>query len=80
MQKKIVRTMVGIRNRDSCREHFNRPKILLLQSQYLLFISGNVDYVRLKSEIHGFNTKNKSNLHPPPSKLTVFQRGPITLE
>jgi len=23
-----------------------------------------------------FTTKNKSNLHLPPSKLTVFQRGP----
>jgi hypothetical protein len=35
----------------------------------------NIDYFRLNSEIHGFNTKNKSNLHLPPSKLTVFWRG-----
>jgi len=26
--------MVGIRNRDSCREYFKRLKILPLQSQY----------------------------------------------
>jgi hypothetical protein len=80
MQKRIIRIMVGIRNRDSCREHFKRLKILPLQSQYLLllllFVADNGDYFRLNSEIHSFNTKNKSNLHPPPSKLAVLQRGP----
>jgi hypothetical protein len=80
MQKRIISIMVGIRNRDSCREYFKRLKILPLQSQYLLplllFVAGNGDYFRLNSEIHSFNTKNKLNLHPPLSKLTVFQRGP----
>jgi hypothetical protein len=79
MQKKIVKIMVGVRNRDSCREYFNRLKILPLQSQYLsllLFVAKNIDHFRLNSEIHGFNTKNKSNLHLLPSKLTIFQRGP----
>jgi len=72
--------MVGIRNRDSCKEYFKKMKILPLQSQYLLplllFVADNGEYFRLNSEIRSFNTKNKSNLHPPPSKLTVFQRGP----
>jgi hypothetical protein len=80
MQKKMIRIMVGVRNRDSCREYFKRLKILPLQSEYLLplllFVPENIDYYSLNLEIHGFNTKNKSNLHLPPSKLTVFQRGP----
>jgi hypothetical protein len=42
----------------------------------LLFVAGNIDYFRLNSEIHGFNTKNKYNVHLPPTKLTIFQRGP----
>ena len=70
---------MGIRNRDSCRKYFKRLKILPLKAQYLsllLFVAGNVDYFRLNSDIHGSNTKNKSNLHLLPSKLTVFQRGP----
>jgi hypothetical protein len=79
MQKRIVRIMVRIRYRDSCREYFKRLKILPLQSRYLLslllFVAENIDYFRLNSEILGFNTKNKSNLHLPASKLTVFQRG-----
>ena len=62
MQKRIVRIMVGVSNRDSCREYFKRLKILPLQPQYLLpllpFVTENVDYFRLNSEIHGFNTKN----------------------
>jgi hypothetical protein len=72
--------MVGIRNRDSCREYFKRLKILPLQFQYLLsllhFVAANGDYFRSNSEIHSFNTKNKLNLHRPLPKLTVFQRGP----
>ena len=75
----MIKIMMGIRNRDSCREYFKRLKILPLQSQYLLslllFMAGNVDYFRLNSDIHGFNTKNKSDLHLLPSKSTVFQRG-----
>jgi len=79
MQKRIIRIMVGIRNRDSCREYCKRVKILLLQSQYLLplllFVGDNGEYFRSNSEIHSFNTKNKLNLLPQLSKLTVFQRG-----
>jgi hypothetical protein len=77
----MIRIMVEVRNRDSCREYFKGLKILPLQSQYLLplllFVAENIDYFRLNSEIHGFNTKNKSNLHLPPSKLTVFQGTPL---
>jgi len=80
MQKKFVRIMVGVRNRDSCREYFKRLKIQPPQSQYLLslllFVAENIDYFRLNLEIHGFNIKNKSNLHLPPSNLTAFQSGP----
>jgi len=39
-------------------------------------VAENTDYLKLNWEIHGFNTKNRSNLHLPPSKLTVFQSGP----
>ena len=60
MQKKAVRIMIGIRNRDSCREHFRRLKILPVQSQYLLslllFVAENTDYFRINSEIHSFWT------------------------
>jgi hypothetical protein len=76
MQKRIIMIMVEVRNRFSCTEYFKRLKILLLQSQYLLscllFVADNGYYFRSNSEIHSFNTKNKLNLHPPLSKLTVL--------
>jgi len=37
LQKRIIRIIVGIRVRDSCREHFKKLKILPLQSQYIAF-------------------------------------------
>jgi len=64
-QKKIIRIMMGKRNRDSCRKYFERLKILPLQSQYLLslllFVAEHIDYFRFNSEIHGFNTISKYN-------------------
>jgi hypothetical protein len=79
-QKRIIRIIVGIRGRDSCREHFNKLKILPLQSQYilslLLFVVDNGIYYRVNSEIHNINTRNKLSLHLPISNLSVYQKGP----
>jgi hypothetical protein len=45
LQKRITRIMVGIRDRESCREYFIKLRILPLQSQYtyslLLFVINN---------------------------------------
>jgi len=79
LQKRIIRIIVGIRGRDSCREHFKNLKILPLQSQYiyslLLFVINNGDYFRVNSEVHNINTRNKSNLHLPTSNLSVYKKG-----
>jgi len=79
LQKRIIRIIVGVRDRDSCREHFKNLKILPLQSQYilslLLFVIDNGDYFKLNSETHNINTRNKSNLHLPISNLSVYQKG-----
>ena len=48
LQKRAIRIIVGLRSRDSCREHFKKLKILPLQSQYirsiLLFVIRNRNY------------------------------------
>jgi hypothetical protein len=79
LQKRIIRIIVGIRGRDSCRENFKNLKILPLQSQYilslLLFVIDNGDYFKVNSEIHNISTRNKSNLHLPISNLSVYQKG-----
>jgi len=56
LKKRIIRIIVGIRGRDSCREHFKKLKILPLQPQYVLallvFVVDNWDYFRVNSEMH----------------------------
>jgi hypothetical protein len=54
LQKRIIRIMVGIRDRESCREYFGELKILALQSQYiyslLLFVINNKHHFKVNSE------------------------------
>jgi len=53
LQKRIIRIIVGIRGRDSCREQFKKLKILPLQIQYilslLLFVIDNGNYFKVHS-------------------------------
>jgi len=79
LQRRIIRIVVGISSRDSCREHFKKLKILPLQSQYilslLLFVIDNGDYFKVNSEIHNINTRTKSNVHRQISNLSAYQKG-----
>jgi len=69
-----------MRGRDSCREHFQKFKILPLQSQLYyhscFFVVDNGDYFKVNSEMHNSYTMNKLNLHLPISNLSVYQQGP----
>jgi hypothetical protein len=79
LQKRIIRSMVGIRDRGSYREYFRKLKILPLQSQYicllLLFVINNRQHFKINSEIHNINTRNNLDLHYPQSHLSVYQKG-----
>jgi hypothetical protein len=61
LQKKSIRIMVGIRDRESCREYFRKLKVLPLQSQYiyllLLFVINNRQHFKINSDIHNINTR-----------------------
>ena len=73
--------MTKSRSRDSCRQLFKRLEILPLQSPYifsvllLLFVVKNKDLYTTNQEIHNITTRLNTNLHPPVSNLTVFQKG-----
>jgi hypothetical protein len=79
LQKRIIRIMVGIRDRESCREYFRKLKILPLQSQYiyllLLFVINNKKHFKINSDIHNINTRNNLDLHYPQFHLSVYQKG-----
>jgi len=78
-QNKSYTIITGLRPRDSCRGLFKKLKVLLLQSQYLLslsfFIVNIKNIFHVNSEIHGFNTRQNSNLHQPQANLSLYQRG-----
>ena len=79
LQKRIIRIILGIRGRDSRREHFKKLKILPLQSQcilsVLLFVINNSDYFKVNSQMRNISTRTKSNLHQPIFNLSVYQKG-----
>ena len=79
MQKRIVRIMMGYRNRVSCRSLFKRLEILPFTSQYILslmlFVVKNKHFFILNSENHTKSTRQLNNLYHPITNLTVYQRG-----
>ena len=58
---------------ETCTIVFNKGVL----SNFRVTWSKCMSWYSKTSEIHSFNTKNKLNIHPPLSKLTVFQRGPF---
>jgi hypothetical protein len=79
IQKKIIRIIAGCRSRGSCRDIFKNLKILPLSSQYilslLLFVVNNKDKLKLNSDVHSINTRQKYNFHQPSSNLSLYQKG-----
>ena len=60
LQKRIIRIIVGIKGRDSCREYFKKLKILPLQCQYILSLLLFVKYI---TSILGLN-RTSINQYP----------------
>ena len=60
LQKRIIRTMMNINNRVSCRELFKKLNILPLQSQYILslvlFVVKNINEFKHNFDVHSINT------------------------
>jgi hypothetical protein len=78
LQKGIIRIMVGIRDRDLCREYFRELKVLPLQPQYIYslssFMINNKHHFKVNYEIHNINTRTKSDLHYLWSHLSVYEK------
>jgi hypothetical protein len=79
MQERVIRILMGISYRESCRELLKELKILTLLSQYifslLLFAVHNRGYFASNSVYHNINTRQKNDLHLPYVSLTVYQKG-----
>ena len=79
IQKRIIRIIANSNYRTSCCDLFTKLNILPLQSQYILslamFVVGNFEEFPTNTDILSFNTRQKSHLHPPSTRMTKFQKG-----
>ena len=79
MQKRVIRILMGLGYRKSCRESFKELKILTLSSQYtfslLLFVVNNRGCFVSNNEYHNINTRQKNDLHMPQVSLAMYQKG-----
>jgi hypothetical protein len=79
MQKRIIRIMIGCKNRVSCRNPSRRLEILPFASQYILllklFVVKNKNLFNLNSENHNKSTRQFNNFYQPITNLTIHQRG-----
>lgn len=72
-QKKVIRCIVGLNNRNSCKESFINLKIMTLPSMYvycnLMYVRENIDNFSKHYQSHDYNTRNKHNLVTPSIRL-----------
>jgi hypothetical protein len=83
LQKRVIRIIIGAKNRDSCQELFKRLKILTLRSQYIFsvvsFIIDNRDDYICNYDVHKRNTRQGSDLHQPSTSLSLYQKSIINM-
>jgi hypothetical protein len=79
LQKKIIRIMMGINPRSTCKPFFKNLTILTVPSQYILslmkFLVHNLEYFTFNSIIHTKFTRNRTCLHVLQTNLSLCQAG-----
>jgi hypothetical protein len=76
--KNILRSMLGISARTSCRKWFKKLEILPIPSLYIyslmMFLVDNLHYFQTNSSVYDINTRYKNQLHIPSVRLSAIQR------
>nr|CAH7761994.1 unnamed protein product [Callosobruchus chinensis] len=79
-QKRIIRSIAGASSRTSCRQLFQKYKVLTVPCIYmlelLLYVKKNVSSFPKNSDFHKYNTRNCSALTVPAHKLTIYEKSP----
>jgi hypothetical protein len=79
IRKKVVRIMMGLKKKDSCRDSFKEMKILPLCSQYIYslmqYIVNNIHLFTRNTEVHNIDTRQNINLFPLSTSFTKVQKG-----
>jgi hypothetical protein len=79
IEKRIIRIIMNVDNRTSCRSLFKQLGPLPLQSQYIfslmMFVAKNRQPFVINANVHNFLTRSRNDLHLPNTNLSVFQKG-----
>jgi len=77
IQKRAIRSMLGLKPTDSCTQHFQDLKILTVPSLYILEVISYVkDFNLIPPHYHNHNTRNK-NLNPSMQhRLKIYETKP----
>lgn len=82
-QKKILRTMIAIGPRMSCRQVFRDLNILTLPCLYILevckFVKGNLGNFKEANQIHGYSTRTAGLLAVERHRLKTTSLGPYQM-
>lgn len=79
LQRRCVRVLTGLRYRDCCRVCFPELNVLTFPSIYILacltFVRENISQYSTHRDIHGYPTRNNSNILPDFHRLARTRRG-----
>ena len=79
LQKKSMRTMVGVNSRSSYRPIIKALKILIISAQYTLSLmttlAHDFEYFTFNNLIHSICTRRLLQLHKPVKNLALYQTG-----
>ena len=83
IQKRVIRSMVGVSSRTSCKHLFQELKILTSVSLYIMevicYIRKHHQIVELNTDIHVYNTRRKMDIHIKLHNTELYKRSVINM-
>lgn len=82
-QKRIIRCLTDLKNSESCRPACINHKLLTLPCIFIfelaLYTFDNYTNFQLNKDKHEYNTRRRSDIATPRSRLTLYQQSPQVL-
>lgn len=79
-QKRTIRLMFNLGNRDSCREYFKEKKILTVIGIFILkcgiFVHKNLHLFAKNQDNHNYITRNAKQLRIPSHNTSKYEKSP----
>lgn len=80
LQKRALRTILGLGYRESCRPHFKKTGLLTITAVYVykcLILTASRNSLTRLGDTHSHNTRNQSRLAVPIHRTSKYEDQPI---